>query len=66
MPAQQLPALNQPPAAPVVVAPPLNNYIEDMVEDQMAQEAQEDQKDQADPTSQTQLPLNNPSNQLQM
>ena len=73
MPAWQSPALNQPLAAPVVVAPPLSNYMtnysrssEDTAEDQMAQEDQEDQEDQVDPTSQTQPPPNNPSNQLQM
>ena len=53
--------------------PPNNSYttnynksLEDMAEDQMGQEAQEAQEDQVDPTNQTKLPLNNPSNQLQM
>ena len=78
MQTQPSPALNQPLAAPATAIPLLSNYLtncnrslEDMEEDQMAQEDQKDQKDQedevdqVDPTSQTQPPLNNPSNQLQ-
>ena len=47
----------------------MTNYdrsSEDTVEDQTDQEVQEAQEDQGDLTNQTQWPLNNPSNQLQM